>query len=605
MSGPDPIPGANARGPLGRLVLLLAVLPLGVAVASEFARLLSALGHTLGHPVPAFGAASWTAVAAASLHAAVRRPSALGASLGALFVLAAFVCLDIDVPRRRGLLLAIGLASTLDLGRFALARAVSRGRLWGPTAAAILLAAAAGVFLSRQHSERAPLRGDLHPRAKDGSPASAQGAPRSNSRSIVLITMDTTRRSDLGCYGQTRPATPNIDRFAAGAVRFLRAYSTSPFTAPSMASMMTGQLPVDHGSIAAAPMLSPQAVTLAEHCYGSGFETAGFLDNPWLGTDFGLARGYEYLSRHTDLREVEAWLDARAGRRFLLHVHLFHPHGPYDLRRDELDALGGARAPASAMGVGTSITARKIRDGEVPGRSGLSADEIQWAHEIYLTEVRAMDRWIGGLFEVLEARGLMDTSVIALAADHGEEFGERGGMHHSHTLYGELVHVPLIVRAPGLAPGVREGTVSLSGLGPELAGLAGLDPMPGGDSRIPWVWDPGSTGTGRLPVAVSMRCRQAGRHFLRVTTARWALHVRLIPGSSPTEMHLFDLAADPGETSDVLAGFTGIAQQLLALPEVAGPLEKLQAVPLAAAPGNERTLTPRTASDLRVLGYAR
>lgn len=592
-------------GPATRLALLLAALPLTMALASEIARLLSAFGHTLGHPVAPFGAAALTAVAAATLHAAVRPPSVHGVFFGSLFVLAAFVCLDVEVPRRRGLLFAAGLVCAIDAGRFVLERAASQSRRWGLAAAALLLAAAPAVFLARLHTERAPLRGDLHPSAAPGPRGRASGSLAEGSRSIVLITMDTTRRSDLGCYGQPRPTTPNIDRFAAGAARFLRAYSTSPFTAPSMASLMTGRLPVDHGSIAAAPMLSADAVTLAEHCYGSGFETAGFLDNPWLGTDFGLARGYEYLSRRTDLDEITAWLDARSGRTFLLHVHLFQPHGPYDLRPEELAALGGATAPAAAMAIGHSVPVRRIRDGEVPGRSGFSPGEIRWAHEIYLSEIRAMDRWIGGLLGVLDERGLLNTSVIALAADHGEEFGERGGMHHSHTLHGELVHVPLIVRAPGLRPGARGGTVSLGGLGPELARLAGLGPMPAGTDAIPWTQNAEADDARLSPVAVSMRCRQAGRHFLRATTNRWALHVRLIPGGESLEMRLFDLSDDPGEASNVLGGFPEIAQGILALPEVANALVKLQGIPLAGLPGARRALTPRTASDLRVLGYSK
>ncbi len=593
LSGPPSIPASSAAR-------LLFCLPLAVVALSELARWPSALGFTLGFPVSPFGAVPLAAIAAVALHAAARRPSLAGAIFGTLFALATFVCLDLDVPRRRGLVLALAAAGTIEASRAWVEWCAARSARLGVLAATLLCAAAAAGAVARFAVDREPLRGSIQPSSDGPRPTPTGGA-----RSIVLITMDTTRLVDLGCYGQTRPATPHIDRFAKASTRFTRAYSTSPFTAPSVASMVTGQLPMDHGSIASSPMLDPDAVTLAEHCYSKGYETAGFLDNPWLGADFGLTRGYEYLSRRTDHDEIKRWLDAREGRRFLLHVHLFHPHGPYDLRHGELEALGGPSVPEGPRGIGNTIAARRIRDGEVPGRSGLSPEEIQWAHDIYLSEVRAMDRWIGGLLALLDERGLLDASVVALTADHGEEFGERGGMHHSHTLFNELVHVPLLLRAPGLLQGVRGEAVSLGGLGPGLAVLAGLEPMAEADDSAPWIREPSALGAPPDLPAISIRCRLAGRHFLRATTDRWSLHVRLIPGREPLELRLFDLNVDPGESSDVHGRFQDVAKELLGAPNVATALAKLRAVPLVPAEGSERPLTPRTASDLRALGYSK
>ena len=585
--------------PVGRATRVLLCLPIGVLVAAELARLPSAFGATLGNPIAPLGAAALVAVAAATIHAACRRPSLLGALFGSIFALAAFVCFDLDVPRRRGVALAIGAAVTIEASRMLIEHCALRGRAWVAIGSAILIALAVGGFQARAAADRAPLRGEI-----SVSSASPRQAPPRAARSIVLITMDTTRRVDLGCYGQERATTPHIDSFAAGSTRFSRAYATSPFTAPSIASIITGQLPVDHGSISSSPLLAPGSMTLAEHCYESGFETAGFLDNPWLGTDFGLARGYEYLSRQTNLREIERWLDARQGQRFFLHVHLFHPHGPYDLRTEGLAALGGPSVPPAAREIGDSIPARRIRDGEVPGRSGLSPEEMRWAHDIYLSEVRAMDDWIGSFLGALDERDLLESSVIALTADHGEEFGERGGMHHSHTLFGELVHVPLIIRSRELVTGSREQTISLAALGPSLATLAGIEPMPGMSESIPGL-NSNPANSSKPKPAISIRCRQAGRHFLRATTDRWALHVRLIPDREGEEIWLFDLAADPGESTNVLGQFENVASEILSTTGVTAALEGLRKISLVPEEGTQRVLTPRTARDLRVLGYAK
>ena len=138
-----------------------------------------------------------------------------------------------------------------------------------------------------------------------------------------------------------------------------------------MGSLLTGLSPLDHGSVSGSPRRSNADVTtLAEHCGELGLATAGFLDNPWLGEEFGLARGYQTLWRTTDLEDVEGWLDEHADRPFFLHVHLFTPHGPYELREEYAEALGLDLASEAARAHGAEIGARVIQGGEVPTRHG-------------------------------------------------------------------------------------------------------------------------------------------------------------------------------------------------------------------------------------------
>jgi arylsulfatase A-like enzyme len=182
------------------------------------------------------------------------------------------------------------------------------------------------------------------------------------------------------------------------------------------------------GSVSTAPLLARGVVTLAEHLRARGYATAGFLDNPWLGEAFGLARGYEHLEASARPERVIAWLEEPREEPVFLHVHLFHPHGPYE-RRD-VEALGGPRAaPAARARIGDRFDANRIRAGEVPGTHGLTRGELDWLRELYHSEVRAMDADVAAVIEHVSARHRSGRpKLIAVASDHGEEFDERGSL---------------------------------------------------------------------------------------------------------------------------------------------------------------------------------
>ena len=244
----------------------------------------------------------------------------------------------------------------------------------------------------------------------------------------------------------TALSVPHLDAFAAAATRHTHAVTPSSHTHPAIASLLTGAPPLEHGSLAGAPFLDRSHVTLAEHCSAHGYATAGFLDNPWLHGGFGLERGYAYVEASARPARIERWLDRRGEGPFLLHVHFFHPHGPYDAARAEAAAFAPPGVEPEL--VGDHVDARAIRAGEVPLHHGFAPADLEWMRAMQAAEVRRMDDDFGALMAALEERGLFDRAVVVVASDHGEEFGERGGLHHSHTLFGELVDVPLLVRRP-------------------------------------------------------------------------------------------------------------------------------------------------------------
>ena len=574
---------------------------------------------TLGGLVPRLGPPTLAALTGAAIGAVITirarglRGAILGGLLGALCSLALFQLLDLEVPRRRGVLMAVGSSAAVS----ALAAWLSRAG--GVARAAAVIGLGLAALAGMGAADRGPIRTGLPPLEAASPPPSAD-AP-----DIVLLTLDTTRFDAVGfhqpaeSYDPARSTTPHLDELSSFGVRFTAATAPAPHTHPSVASMLTGLDPAVHGSVSGAPMLARGVVTLAEHLRAQGYATAGFLDNPWLGETFGLARGYEHLEMNALPGRVIRWLEEPRDQPVFLHVHFFQPHGPYE-RRD-VEALGGPRAKAATRArIGDRFDANRIRDGEVPGSHGLTPDEVDWLLELYHSEVRAMDSDIGVVLEQLTKRHR--SLMIAVAADHGEEFDERASLHHSHTVHQELVHVPLLIHGPGgraHGPSEVNEPVGLVDLAPTILDLAGLAPLPiagTGVSLAPLMGaDQGgieALPTPRAPrLIVSQRERHAGgRRLLAARLGPWKLHVRTPPAEAgealaPDEqldLMLYRLDLDPSESSDVATDHPDKVRELLGALRQWDTRTREQAGRLGGSSPDE-PIPAAVDANLRALGY--
>ena len=564
-----------------RATLLAAALPIAFAGLNALADLPSIGGVTLGRLSNPNGGAVRVAALISLLSILFWRGGFGLVVRSVVFALAGYVVFDVAVTRRRGLLLALAASTVFACARFAATKISTR---MGLILSGGILAVVGLIALGLQERARhAPIRTALP------APSSPVSAP-AGARSIVLLSLDTTRADAF----DDRIAMPRLNAFAEDALRFENAFASAPHTHPSMASLLTGKPALDHGSLSGSPVLGLDHVTLAEHCRANGYATAGFLDNPWLVPAFGLTRGYEFLSGEPHLDEIAKWLEGRdASRPFLLHVHLFTPHGPYELRESELVAMGGSRFEEARDEVGTRIRAGTIRRGEIPGRHGYGAEEIGWIRDVHLSEVRAMDRWIGYLFELLEMHDLMRDAVVAVVADHGEEFGERGGLHHSHTLFPELVRIPMLVSAPSIEARTEVRATSIADLANLILERAGA-PTIDGANKTPSLDDAPN-------MVLSVRVRQAGRHLLRASDGDWALHVRLTPGTDRRTVALFRIADDRWETHDVAQQHPDVVEGILDHSGVVDALERLRELPLV--PQEETNVPVRAWARLESLGY--
>lgn len=318
--------------------------------------------------------------------------------------------------------------------------------------------------------------------------AALAGCSRPAARpNLILIVVDTLRFDHLGAYGYSRPTSPEIDaRLAARGVVAERAYSQAPWTLPSMASMHSGRRAEELLDAKGQPFGIPDTVaTLAEQLQAGGYATAAFVANPTMHRGNGFAQGFDTfetapyeiasMARHADDINAQAlpWLrGARTGgkRPYFLYLHYLDPHDPYD-NADIKDGKSPFFPDYRGRLRGTDVHGLYLGALQMADRE----QDLAQLKALYDSEVRYVDRHIGEVLAALPAEE-MESTLIVLTADHGEELFDHGGFKHGETLYEELIHVPLIFRWDGRLPaGARlAGTVRLLDLLPTLLAAGGV-----------------------------------------------------------------------------------------------------------------------------------
>lgn len=308
--------------------------------------------------------------------------------------------------------------------------------------------------------------------------SAAPGCSRAPQRNVVLIVVDTLRKDALGIYGQAQPLSPAIDALAASGQVFENHISHGSQTVPATLSLHLSQLPAEHGFshrsirhfLDERPVYPDRFTFLAEVFQGAGRATAGFVANPYLGAQNGFDQGFEtFESMQADGAAITAaavrWLEqwsAKRERPFFLYLHTMDVHQPYEPPAPLRERF----APGEP---GVQLSGNRALPFANPG-------DLAYTRSLYAACVAHADASVGALVGALDALRLRDDTVVVLTADHGEEFGEHGGIGHGRTVYGEQVRVPLLISAPGvLEPGRRIGHLSQHiDLAPTILRLAGV-----------------------------------------------------------------------------------------------------------------------------------
>lgn len=425
-----------------------------------------------------------------------------------------------------------------------------------------------------------------------------QGLKKRDDVNVLFLLTDTLRAHRLSAYGYERETSPTFDYMASTGVRFARHLAQSSWTKCSMASLWTGLYPQRTGILRSSHAAPEEALMPAEIFREAGFRTAGLWRNGWVAPNFGFGQGFEVYERPspkqlppnlraenphiklegTDNELVDAaieFLRVHGDERWFLYVHLMDVH---QYLYDTNNARFG---------------------------SGYS--------DIYDNSIRHTDEIIGRLLTHLVDEKLLDKTLVIMASDHGEAFGERGIEGHAREVFRETTEVPLVIGFPfRLEPGLVVETRSRNvDIWPTVLHLLGLPELPDTDGRslVPDILasaagkpvvddDPGfahlDRGWGRseLPSRPAIAVSRG--------SYRYVLQQGVGTPEDPNVESLFDAASDPLEQKNVLE----------AEPEVAAELRQLAQHYLESPPPPWGTgavdveIDEMEAQQLRALGYA-
>lgn len=393
---------------------------------------------------------------------------------------------------------------------------------------------------------------------------------------VLLVVIDALRRDAVGVYGSGRPTTPFLDRLAGVGVAFENAYSQSPHTFQSTATLMTSRyfplvgaspgfepipgLPEDlQRRHAEVPYLAEENLTLAEALQGADYQTVGFFTNPHHHATSGFWQGFDeprFLPRHSArkpyaraprvVRSFLAWLDGRQDSGpYFAYLHVMDVHAPYnpprELRREFVKVAGKDR----------------YMTGKPAGEERPSAADLAYMRGLYDGEVRLVDDSIRFLVAAIEERGRWGDTLLVVTSDHGDEFMDHGGLGHGTTLEKELIHIPLLLGGAGLGslPGERrrpQPIVRNLDLMPTILEIAGVENLAemDGESLLPTFMG----GEGRPRSRTSFA---SIRSLRSLTDGKWHFIQDLESGATT----LYDNELDPRGEDDVAAAHPAIVER--------------------------------------------
>jgi len=289
---------------------------------------------------------------------------------------------------------------------------------------------------------------------------------------VLLFLCDTLRADHLGCYGYTRPTSPRIDEFASGALLFENALSSSPWTKPSMGNLFTSLYPHQHLAFYWEDNLQNECLTPAEIFRNFNYSTFAIQTNVLVTQYYNFHQGFQrfdeiiYEKADKVTEKFNSWVRKKRSKPFFAYLHFMDVHLPYEAPME----FNRIFEPEPIDSVLNDIPgAYEVR---ILNEVGLSPQDKQHFINMYDAEIRYFDHYFGQIIDNLKKLGIFEDTIIVLTADHGEEFWDHNGCEHGHTLYNELIHVPLIIKYSSKLQSKRIKTyVKLQDLTPTLLNM--------------------------------------------------------------------------------------------------------------------------------------
>lgn len=387
---------------------------------------------------------------------------------------------------------------------------------------------------------------------------------RINRPNVLLIGVETLRADHVSCLGYSRNTTPTLDELAEEGVLFTRAIATSGWTVPSVMSVLTSLYPGIHKTTSSVNRVPEEIHTLAEILKENNYQTAAFISNPSMDKNLGFRDGFDlyddfsvgmvidldifgneekvdwHLGRSMTSKAISNaatnWLKNNREQPFFMFAFFFDPHYDYTPPAP-FDRVFDPNYMGFVDGRGiTSIQTEPARR------------DLEHIKALYDGEILYTDGYISKLLDSFREYGILDETLVVVFGDHGDEFFEHGSMAHGHSLYNELIHVPLILRRPGIIPRDREvgALVSQVDIMPTILDYLGIeysDFMQGGSLK--------SVIEGHKESLHDIVFAELGAVKDKILAAAISEKLKFILDLRTGDKELFDLEADPNEQVNI------------------------------------------------------
>ncbi len=286
---------------------------------------------------------------------------------------------------------------------------------------------------------------------------------------VILVCFDALQASHTSCLGYFRNTTPTIDEFAASGFLFKQAIAQGSWTVPSVMSLFTSMYPSEHRVVnkystytenekvfSDLSKLSPEVETLAEVLKNNGYVTGGFTGDAGVSARFGFSKGFDiyiddqkFAGFDHSIPPAINWLRQNKDKKFFMFLHGYDSHGQYDppngftRRFVDFDYKGLLKGGKEEQG-------RFREEGLEKGSIQLTDDDARFWRALYDEKINDADQRFRSFVEEMRRLGILDRTIIIITADHGTEFYEHKRFDHGFSLYGELIHVPLVIYLPGI-----------------------------------------------------------------------------------------------------------------------------------------------------------
>ncbi len=402
---------------------------------------------------------------------------------------------------------------------------------------------------------------------------------------IILVSIDTLRADHLGCYGYGRNTSPNIDDLASHSAVFLNAYSLSPWTLSSHVTMMTSLIEAHHQVSREFEKINPSLMTLADALRKSGFYCSAVTGGGYVSYLYGFSKGFnQYIQQNEGIwknasagwtfNEASHWIHENKDKNFFLFIHTYQPHTPYNCPQ-----------PYNTMFLDKDAKWRTIDYfRHLGGAEGIfnshSEKEKKNIIDLYDSEIRFTDEeLIKPLIQELKELGIYKRTMLVFTGDHGEEFYDHGSWFHGHSLYNEMLKVPLIIKFPNnkFAGWNIKNTVRLTDIMPtildeidietdglQLDGKSLLPVLKGKEKkeRVFVAYKAENVFDSHIPEKFAIN---SGRYKLILNKKMPDKDISFFTTAPPFtgEFELYDLYADPFEKNNVAEKMPAVVSQIL------------------------------------------